>query len=165
MKRIIICIGLFIIFTSAGISQSKTSCLPDIVKVIPVTSFDQLTIDGNFKLTLVENDEPAIQIKGNSRFVKAFKVCQKQNALLIKSLYADEYVNNQVIVNVKNLRKLIVQEQSVINTKGILQSEDLNILIDAECFINIINNGITKINASESFDLEIVRMLSHSSIN
>ena len=142
--------------TLAGISKENKITLPEIGKLITVAPFDQLTIDGNFKLMLVENDEPAVSIKGNTRFVKAFKVYQDRDGLIIRSLYGEgKKDENQVVINVKNLRSLRVRKNAVITTPGILQSAKLNIIVDSECFVSVTNTGETNIRSSDNYELNI----------
>ena len=137
----------------AGISQKNNTTVPPIEKQITVATFDHLTIDGNFKLTLVENDEPAISVKGSPRFVDAFKIQQNQKQLKVSSLHDEQPASNEVTINVKNLKTLVVRNEGLTNSKGVLQSENLDILLDAECIVKVFNRGKTKIRASDNFEL------------
>jgi Putative auto-transporter adhesin, head GIN domain len=149
MNKTIVLTALLYLFGLAGISQKNKIPLPEMEKDIPVSSFDQLIIDGIFNLTLVENDEPAIQVKGSPRFVKAFKIYQRQKSLLVRSFYANENLNNnQVTINVRKLKNLTVRQAAVVNTNGVLQSEN--------CLVKIINNGATIIKPGENFDLVVL---------
>jgi Putative auto-transporter adhesin, head GIN domain len=153
MKKTIMFTTLLATMGLAGIAQKNKLPLAKIEKQIQVASFDHLTVDGNFKLTLVENDEPAIQVKGSPRFVNTFKLHQSQKKLRVKSFYDGRPADNEIIINVKNLKTLILRNEGFTNTNGMLLSENLDILLDAECIVKVNNRGKTNIRAGENFEL------------
>ncbi|MBC7935757.1 MAG: DUF2807 domain-containing protein [Rhizobacter sp.] len=154
MKKVIILTALFVSIGSVCISQNKM-LLKEAERKIDVSSFEQLTVDGNFKLVLVENDQPAIYIKGNPGFVKSFKFIHNNKNLTIRSNYTKAATNNEVLINVKNLKTLVVQQESMISMVGLLMSENTIIRLNAECIISLSSKDIAKIKADENFELTI----------
>lgn len=74
----------------------------------------------------------------------------------MRSLYTDAREElNHITINVKNLKKLIVLQEADINTRGMLQSENLKIMLDSECVVKVINQGTTKVESSDNFLLQI----------
>lgn len=87
MKKTIMLLTLFAGITFNGLAQKQKVIRQKTEKQIAVASFDQLTVDGNFKLTLVENENPTIVVNGSSRFIKALKVQQNKKPAGEKPLY------------------------------------------------------------------------------
>ncbi|MBC7888094.1 MAG: DUF2807 domain-containing protein [Ferruginibacter sp.] len=139
-----------------GFSQQKRGSLQESQIKIPLASFDQLTIDGNFKLTLVECDNPSIHIKGNPRFVNAFKLHLGNKNLVVRTPYIERGIdNNEVIMYVNKLKTMIVLQDAVINIVEMSMAENLKVLLESECLIKVKKEDVNKIRASENFDLEI----------
>lgn len=155
MKTTIILPALLAIAALMGFTKKADLKPKEIERKITVASFNHLTVDGSFTLTLVENDEPAVYLKGTPGFVGSFKFRHKNNSLVVSSSTTNRRDLNQVIIHVKNLKTLIIQQDAVVDAMAISALEDLEVMLNAECLLKVNKSVFKKIKTSDDLYLQM----------
>ena len=123
-------------------------------KSIPLVSFEKLVINGNFKVVLIENGQPVMQIQGESEILNFIKVFQNQKELRISGNIPNPGQHQILVtIQVRHLKSLLVNSNAEVLSSGRLQSGHLNIMLDASCLVKIKNIGEITVSHNEDYDL------------
>jgi len=151
--------GSTIINSSVGGSHSTSKTEVVTKKIIPKDTFNQITINGAFNLTINNKLKDSFIIETNKEFIKNISFNINSSNLdirIVKNIINPTKLN--IVVNAKLLNSLKIDGASTINVNGFKENE-FKLFIDGASTV-IFNNGEFNkffINSNGSYTIDLLK--------
>lgn len=142
MKKqlMIILTTAFMLFVNAGVTGND-SADDGTRQWTAAATFNKIVINDGVNMVLTEDASQTISIAGKTKFTAAVKLEIKDGVLHISCSKGSASKRVLVYVPVQQLQRITVKGDSEITTFGILQSANIHVRIEGDCYVDIVTRG------------------------
>lgn len=135
--------------------SSFTASAADVVKSVSVPSFKKITVNGNIDVALSEGGSSMAVIQGDAILAEAVTFVVSNDELIITANPKLKFKGKlMVTVSVNKLQAIRVNGASEIVSINPLQSEKLQVQINADCKVRLQSTGKIAIEAMEGYEFD-----------
>lgn len=149
-QKLVISVFLALLLTVGAFAQSKNQHVP----LIAEDEIKSITVKGNIHVLLLEDKPDNIGVQAKSEMVGKLKIEISGDHLYISpSRKANAGDQLFVYVRVSDLRRLELRDNSIVTSFGVLNSKNLNIVLNERSKLAVRSNGEVHVSTPKDFTL------------
>lgn len=142
MKKTIV-FSLLLLLAGTSVTAQQTSESTISRRKVNVGSFDKIRIDATINVVLYEDSSDTnITLEGQGNSIEELQLKVQHGELVLAASSNKNYKKKAVvIIPVKNLKRITLNEDAMLISMNVLQSEIMDLQINSDCWMNLKLSG------------------------
>ena len=153
MKHNFLTIGIIIIFTMiTGMANGKD--LPPVMRIKLDQHFTYLEVSDHISVVLTNEEGNDISVEGNRSKFGKIKALVKKGRLSIWLQGSNKGEELTVYVPARLLKQLVINGDSKVVTKDVLENEKLDVVVNGACQLSLRSKGKIYVSGTNEFEFQ-----------